>query len=316
MTNKTKLIIGLVALAAVIVVVWLAISGAQTENKLIATATYTCDGGKTITAAYYQGPPAPQPQPGEPPMSNDTVRLTFDNGLTMTLKRTISADGVRFANANESFVFWNKGNDALVLQDGEQKDYTNCTSGGTGSMQSVSTGKGITFSYPTGGDFGLAVTPEQVLEKAYIPPCEEGFDYCLYYLGTDYEGTNFESAGLSIKARPDLTADTCLAAPPSGYTRQLEATTTRGEGYTASVMGPVGDAAVGHYTNGSVYRLHFDDTCYEFVTRIGETQFANYPPGAIKEFTAADREAMMQKLQGLLDTVKLTETGVPVVFPA
>lgn len=50
-------------------------------------------------------------------------------------------------------------------------------------------------------DFGLALHPHQVLVSSYILPCDESFDYCLYYLGRELEGTNFESAGLRIERR-------------------------------------------------------------------------------------------------------------------
>src|SRR5262245_50629843 len=43
--------------------------------------------------------------------------------------------------------------------------------------------------------WALAVSADQVLVHSYIPPCEEGFDYCIYYNGDRYVGTNFESAG-------------------------------------------------------------------------------------------------------------------------
>src|SRR5258708_11997428 len=52
-------------------------------------------------------------------------------------------------------------------------------------------------------------------------------------------------------------------------------------GYTTSVFSPIGDAAAGHYASGALYRLYLQDssTCYEFETRLGQTQFANYPAG-------------------------------------
>ncbi len=312
-----KLITGLVALVVIAFGVWYVTSKARIlekgTDKLINTALYTCDGGKTITASFYEGPPAPMPKPGEPPTSNDSVVLTFESGSSIMLGRTVSADGGRYVNTDESFVFWDKGNNALVLQNGAEKDYTGCMTGDGGALQTVSTGKGITFSYPD--DFGLATMPEQVLAKSYIPPCNEGFNYCLYYDGADYQGTNFESAGIGITARTDLSTSTCLSAPPLGYTRPLVTTTTVNAAYAASVMGPAGDAGAGHYAAGSVYRLLFGNTCYEFETRIGETQFANYPPGAILQFTDAARTTLQQRLRNILDGVALTGNGTQVVFP-
>src|SRR5690606_21204076 len=67
-------------------------------------------------------------------------------------------------------------------------------------------------------DFGLAVHRDQMLVTSVIPPCDDGFDYCLYYLGEEFAGTNFRSAGIRIERREDLeTAASCLTTPPRGY---------------------------------------------------------------------------------------------------
>src|SRR5437764_619548 len=71
--------------------------------------------------------------------------------------------------------------------------------------QSISDGT-ILLNYPS-TDFGLAVNPEQILATSYIPPCNPEFNYCLYYNGAEYKGTNFESAGLRIQKRTDMTSE-------------------------------------------------------------------------------------------------------------
>jgi membrane-bound inhibitor of C-type lysozyme len=94
----------------------------------IASATYACDKGKTITATFFSGPEAPEVQPGQPPQPTGSADVSLDGGASMTLAQTISADGVRYANSDESFVFWNKGNEALVMRNNSMDlDYTNCT---------------------------------------------------------------------------------------------------------------------------------------------------------------------------------------------
>lgn len=67
-------------------------------------------------------------------------------------------------------------------------------------------------------DFGLALHRDQLLVRSVIPPCDEGFDYCLYHIGEEFAGTNFKSAGIRIERREDLeTAAACLFTPPRGY---------------------------------------------------------------------------------------------------
>ncbi|MEI6843118.1 MAG: MliC family protein [bacterium] len=46
------------------------------------------------------------------------VRLQLPGVSEIYLTQTISASGARYANADESFVFWNKGNTAFVEQNG------------------------------------------------------------------------------------------------------------------------------------------------------------------------------------------------------
>jgi hypothetical protein len=165
-------------------------------------------------------------------------------------------------------------------------------------------------------DFGLATNQEQVLVKSYIPPCDTKFSYCLYYVGGKYAGTNFESAGLRISKRADLASErSCLNDPPAGFSsdRKPDASTTTAR-YSSSAFSKIGDAAAGHYANGSLYRVFYRSTgsCYEFETRIGQSQFMNYPTGSIKEFTAADQASLASMLDRVLDSITLQsgDTGL------
>jgi len=97
--------------------------------KLINTVSYSCDGGKTILAKYYQGEDKPSPGGDQPPIPGGSVALVLSDGRSMTLPQTISADGGRYANADESFVFWSKGTGAFIME-GKNSDttYNNCVS--------------------------------------------------------------------------------------------------------------------------------------------------------------------------------------------
>lgn len=166
-------------------------------------------------------------------------------------------------------------------------------------------------------EFGLATNPDQVLVKAYIPPCDQDFLYCLYYSGSAHKGTNFESAGLSIKSRKDLKDErSCLDAKPEGYeARDIASSTIKAKRYSSVIYPNLGDAALGHYSLGTMYRLFVTDknSCYEIVTRIGLTRFENYPEGAIKKFTDADLSIMRQKLDSIVNWISL-ESGESNLF--
>lgn len=187
------------------------------------------------------------------------------------------------------------------------------TTSGTGdtTLQSVSDGT-IAFTYPV--SFGLAVTSQQILSGSYIPSCDEGFKYCLYYIGGKYRDTNFESAGIGITKRIDIAdKEACLQTQPDGYTGTPH-TTHDSSTYSTSVFNPVGDAAMGHYAHDNVYRLAYSNSCYEFRTRIGATQFANYPAGTKKEFTTSDEATLQAQLDALLGSMTLAG-GEAIVFP-
>src|SRR5438067_3158548 len=112
----------------------------------------------------------------------------------------------------------------------------------------------ISINYPK--DFGLAVSKNQMLIKSYIPPCSENFDYCFYYNGDNYRDTNFESAGLRIKKRDDLSLkESCLNSSPEGFVG-LEPRILDDGRYATSLFSPLGDAAAGHYSSGELFRLY------------------------------------------------------------
>ncbi len=178
--------------------------------------------------------------------------------------------------------------------------------------QSISDGT-ITILYPT-TDFGVATSQQQVSVTSYIPPCDPDFNYCLYYIGTAYNGTNFDSAGIRIDKRIDLTTQTaCLTAPPTGYTNFTPTSTAAGD-YAVSEFTPIGNAGAGHYSTGTLYRMEYNGACYEFETRIGQSQFANYPSGTIQRFTDADQASLQSEIQNILNDITLP-SGESVTFP-
>lgn len=206
----------------------------------------------------------------------------------------------------------------------KQGSMNNLGDNGTGSTatttqvgsQSLSDGT-IQFNYPA--DFGLAVTQAQLsgMVHSYIPPCNENFDYCLYYNGQDFAGSNFESAGIRISKRTDLAAERlCLNTPPAGYTNMTPSTKSY-DNYSASIFSPIGDAGAGHYASGELYRvfLRQANKCYELETRIGETQYANYPAGSIKQFTDSDRNVVYAKFKNILASLEIASNSEKIVLP-
>lgn len=196
---------------------------------------------------------------------------------------------------------------------------TEMGSGSTGSSfdQSISDGT-ITLRYAS-ADFGLATNQQQILVKAVIPPCDASFNYCLYFDNSStYAGTNFESAGIRIQKRADLGAERlCLNTPPEGFDAATQPiASSSANTYSTSVFS-VGGGAAGNIANGSLYRLYIRSSgaCYEFETRIAQSQFANYPPGTIHEFTSSNQSALQAEINDVLNATTLS-SGETVSFQA
>jgi len=78
------------------------------------TVTFQCDSSKSILATFY-------------PKDDKFVDLKLSDERNMSIPRAISASGARYAKADESFVFWNKGDTALITEGASSTEtYSNC----------------------------------------------------------------------------------------------------------------------------------------------------------------------------------------------
>jgi len=129
------------------------------EQQETAKVTYACDASKTIVATYYSGPSlAVATSSGMPPTPNGSVALTLSDGRAMTLPQTISGSGIRYANADESLVFWSKGNGAFITEgtgSNAPQTFSNCVALSDISGQDnwhffASSTLGYSIKYPQG----------------------------------------------------------------------------------------------------------------------------------------------------------------------
>lgn len=114
---------GFLLMLSAAVIIALAISASIYQNSLQQTvtvnpplptptpisATYKCNGAKSIQAKFY----------------SNSVNLSLSDGRKMSLPSAISADGARYANTNESIVFWNAGKTAFI-EENKVQTYQNC----------------------------------------------------------------------------------------------------------------------------------------------------------------------------------------------
>ena len=79
---------------------------------LVSTVRYDCAQGRTLTAEYFTGPSSIAPSGA--PIPGGHVVLTLADGKKLTLPQTLSGSGIRYANPDDTFVFWSKGDTAFV----------------------------------------------------------------------------------------------------------------------------------------------------------------------------------------------------------
>ena len=69
--------------------------------------TFLCKGEKSIVATFF-------------PKEDTHVTLKLSDGRSLSLPHAVSGSGARYANTDESVVFWNKGDTAFI----EEKNTT------------------------------------------------------------------------------------------------------------------------------------------------------------------------------------------------
>ena len=262
----------------------------------LATVSYACKGGKSIGAVYYKGESKPAPRADMPPTPGGSISLALSDGRTFSLQQTISADGGRYANADESFVFWSKGNGALVLENNQEKSYTGCI-----LVATQPEGSALTQVYANSG-YGFSIrTPE-----GYVS--DESYRYQALGPGKDISGIKFtipssvatgtnlsSDSYISVEELPKVTA--CSAQLFLDHGAPAE-TITDGD-TTYSVASTTG-AGAGNRYNETVYALPGTNPCIAVRYLIHYGVIENYPAGLVREF---DEPALIAQFDAIRRTL-------------
>jgi membrane-bound inhibitor of C-type lysozyme len=287
---------------------WYFTSKKGLSTSVISTATYQCKGGKIIGAKFYDSAlrkPVVIKQ-GEMPVPTGFVDITLDDGRSMHLMQTISASGVRYANKDESFVFWTKGTGVIIIENGKQGAFVDCEQG-TAPIVSASTSQ-IYINSATG--FSVIMpryTAPPALTRTDSYMLKEAYTYGLNP-GTEIKGVNFvipssfakgtnlsEDSYISIEhldAAKKCTADLFLEG-----TRPIQQITENGISYTVAHKSGAG---AGNLYEESVYATLGKNTCLAVRYFIHYGVFENYPAGTVKEF---DKQALINKFDAIRKTL-------------
>lgn len=282
-----KQIIATVVLIALVVAgyfAWRYYDGRPPSEVPVNIATFACEQGKTIGATFYSA----------------KVELILSDGRKLSLPQAISASGARYANADESFVFWNKGNTAFISEgktEPQQQTYTNCVTSATETPVEQET---TTYAYPPLG-FSIQYPKNYSINESYMYQGlgEEGIPGIKVTVPKDVsDKTNLSSdSGVSIEYVPN--AETCTA---SIFLYGNPTATTMTDGGVSYSVATDSGAGAGNIYEEKVYALAGANPCIAVRYFIHSTQLANYPEGTKKAF---DREQLLAEFDAIRHSLTL-----------
>ncbi len=311
-TQRTTLLVGIVLVILVLVGVLLwdgrnspyvatflgsnvATTTSNGGTKQVGQATYTCDGGKTITATFFDLKNPPTQLPDVMPTPTGSIFLVLSDGRSMTLPQTISGSGVRYANADESLVFWNKGNTAFIEEGASQNQtYTGCISASAlpgvenwGTFASSTMGISVRYPSEYGVQLGYTYT-QRGPDQAPISGVKFTIPSALYQ-GTNLSGFD---TGVSIEQLPQNT--TCS---PNDFLSASSTEKTVTDGGVTYQVAHLSDAGAGNFYDETVYAIQGSSVCTAVRYFIHSTNIGNYTSGTVKEFDKAALLAQFDKIR-------------------
>jgi len=301
--NTRSTIISLVAVVALIALVVLTPHTSQIAKLPATTAVFSCANGRGLTAAFFLGSSTPAKSPGQPPTPGGSVALSLSDGRTMTLPQTISADGGRYANADESFVFWGKGNGALILEGGKETNYVGC-------IVVAQATAALPISYSNSTDrFSIRLPAGYQLDEQYR--------YTERGPGKDIAGIKFTIASTTA-AGSNLSADSYLSVegvPLATSTQKVSECSASifldgvkpqmvQDGTMTYSFGATMGAGAGNRYEEAVFALPGTNPCIGVRYFIHYGVFENYPAGSVKQF---DEKALIAQFDAIRHTLILAQ---------
>lgn len=253
-------------------------TAATTTSPVITSVTYSCDGGKTIAAAY----------------SQSAVALTFSDGRILTLPQTESGSGIRYETtvtptgsaSSTDIVFWSEGDNAFMTENASST-YQDCLAGtvaasGVGTDTFTDASKSFSFNYPS--DLGVTGAGGGYTQNWMVNATTSGMILAQVKVPQSYEaGTNFGDATFTVGTSADPSAlATCLTYNPTGAKAKTAATVAI-NGTTFTVFHS-SDAGAGNRYDTTSYRASRNSQCYAIEYTVHYMVFENYPKGTVKQF--------------------------------
>lgn len=259
------------------------------------TVSYQCAAGKSITATFINGDTVPPADPDLPPTPGGSAHIVLSDGRVLDLKQTISADGARYAVSDESFVFWSKGNGAIVLENNQEKSYIGCmtVAAATAALPRayVNSATGFSLRLPEGykidESYQYQLNPVVTIPgvKFTIPASLAG-------------GTNLSTdTYLSVETLAD--ASSCTA---DRFLDGINPASDQTDGDMTYSVASASNAGAGNRYEETVYAFPGTSPCVAVRYFIHYTNIQNYDPGTRSEF---DRAALLNTFDMIRRSITL-----------
>lgn len=266
--------------------------------KLLTKATFICQEKKLIEVGFFEDINR-EPSTSTPPLPPGVARVAFTDGRSFELPQTVSADGARYANEDESFVFWNKGNGVMVQEHGAEKEYKGCV-----MLSSVSTEARLSAPYvSTDATFSLRL-PSIKTDTVDGYTINESFQNTLNP-STTISGVQF-TIPASVATGTNLSSDSYLSIEhiPNSETCEAgmfldgeHATSTLIEnGITYSVASS-SDAGAGNRYEEAVYAVTGSNPCVAVRNLIHYSVLENYASGTVTEFNELSLKSIFDQIR-------------------
>jgi membrane-bound inhibitor of C-type lysozyme len=250
----------------------------------INTAQYTCSQEKIIQASFYEG----------------EARLLFNDGRRVTLPQVAATSGVKYANQDESVVFWSKGNTAFVTEGAAGTEtYSNCVT--AGSAPGI-TEDWETYSKPLSG-YSIQYPEAYAVNDSYL--------YTALGPGKEIRGVKF-TIPQSLSLGTNLSSDTGISVEeitdpascsPGRFMYDAQNIRTISEQGIDYSVADGGGAAAGNLYEEHVYAVPGTSPCLAVRYFIHSTNIGNYEPGAVREF---DKAALLAEFDRIRHTLRVS----------
>lgn len=257
---------------------WYLEGDSKLSTKASVDVFYECKNNKTINAVISEKFPHKDVSSGEIPIPNGQVHVELSDGRILDLDQTISASGVRYANTDESFVFWSKGNGALILENNKEKSFIRCI-----LVKDKPQGSNLNQVYAN-SDFGFSLRHSGYgVDEKYIYNINPNKQiHGVKFLIPNYlrQGTNLSSdTYISVEKIPqefDCKAGLFLDGNP--VSKDIV------ENQISYSMASSSGAGAGNRYEEIVYALSGTNSCVGIRYFIHYGVIQNYDPGTVKEF--------------------------------